>query len=227
MSLAAIGQLVGRHKSTVAYWVSKHGLAARGRERHMSRGGLDEAELRGLVADGLTIRAIAAALGCSATTVRHWLKEYGLRTEPGRHGSAAEEVERLPAHCRAHGLTTFVRRSGGGYRCLKCRSEAVSRRRRRLKEILVADAGGRCVLCAYNRCIGALEFHHVVPSEKEFEISYRGLTRSLAKVRAEARKCVLLCSNCHAEVEAGVAALEPALRARIQCAPLASESSPG
>ena len=32
----------------------------------------------------------------------------------------------------------------------------------------------------------------------------RGVTRSLAAARAEAAKCVLLCANCHAEVEAGV-----------------------
>jgi hypothetical protein len=30
----------------------------------------------------------------------------------------------------------------------------------------------------------------------------RGITRSLARLRAEAAKCVLLCANCHAEVEA-------------------------
>lgn len=30
------------------------------------------------------------------------------------------------------------------------------------------------------------------------------MTLSLADVRAEAAKCVLLCSNCHAEVEGGV-----------------------
>ena len=30
-----------------------------------------------------------------------------------------------------------------------------------------------------------------------------GVTLSLDSLRAEARKCVLLCSNCHAEVEAG------------------------
>jgi predicted transcriptional regulator len=205
----------------------KHGLAACGRERHASRGGLDQTELRRLVANGLSIRAIAAALGCSPTTVRHWLTEYGLRTDTSRRRAADDGSGRFTAQCREHGLTAFVRRKGGGSRCVKCRSEAVSRHRRRLKETLVADAGGGCVLCGYDRCISALDFHHLVPNEKDFEISYRGLTRSLAKVRAEARKCVLLCSNCHVEVEGGVAVLDPALRARIQCRPLASESSPG
>ena len=50
----------------------------------------------------------------------------------------------------------------------------------------------------------ALEFHHIDPGAKTFALSQRGVTLSLESMRAEARKCVLLCSNCHAEVEAGV-----------------------
>ena len=63
------------------------------------------------------------------------------------------------------------------------------------------------MLCGYDRYIGALHFHHVDPSRKEFAVSGRGFTRSIAKMREEAAKCVLLCSNCHAEVEAGIATL--------------------
>jgi hypothetical protein len=47
--------------------------------------------------------------------------------------------------------------------------------------------------------------------EKSFALSRDGVTRSLAAARAEARKCVLLCSNCHAEVEAGAAHLPSSL----------------
>jgi hypothetical protein len=54
---------------------------------------------------------------------------------------------------------------------------------------------------------GALHFHHVDPSEKRFGLGGRGLTRSIDALREEAKKCVLLCSNCHAQVEAGVLAL--------------------
>jgi hypothetical protein len=34
-----------------------------------------------------------------------------------------------------------------------------------------------------------------------------GLTRSLERMRAEAAKCALVCSNCHAEIEGGVVTL--------------------
>jgi hypothetical protein len=40
-----------------------------------------------------------------------------------------------------------------------------------------------------------------------FHLSLRGVTRSLEKLREEARKCVLLCATCHAEVEAGYASI--------------------
>ena len=51
--------------------------------------------------------------------------------------------------------------------------------------------------------MAALEFHHYEPGKKAFALSLRGITRSIAKLRQEARKCVLLCSNCHSEVEVG------------------------
>jgi hypothetical protein len=50
----------------------------------------------------------------------------------------------------------------------------------------------------------ALHFHHLEPSKKRHAINAKGVALSLEKLRAEAQKCVLLCSNCHAEVEDGM-----------------------
>ena len=63
-------------------------------------------------------------------------------------------------------------------------------------------------LCA--QYAGALHFHHVDPTAKAFALSRDGLARSLGEARAEVAKCVLLCANCHAEVEAGVATIAEA-----------------
>lgn len=79
----------------------------------------------------------------------------------------------------------------------------MSRRRRRVKETLVQEAGGCCRICGYDRNMRALHFHHLVPSEKRHEINAKGVAIALDKLRVEVRKCVLLCSNCHAEVEDG------------------------
>jgi transposase len=205
LSLAEIGRRVGRHESTVGYWVSKHGLTSAGSAKFSARGGISLEVLLPLVERGLSAGQIGEQVGLSKTTVRHWLKEYGLTTQwAARRRSSVEGQTRVELRCASHGMTTFVRRADGGYRCGRCRSEAVSRRRRRVKALLVAEAGGRCAVCGYDRCAGALEFHHVVPEEKSFSLSHRGVARSLEKARAEASKCALLCSNCHAEVEAGL-----------------------
>ena len=83
----------------------------------------------------------------------------------------------------------------------------MSKRRRRVKAILVQEAGARCALCGYERCVRALAFHPLDPNSKSFGLAEGGLARSLDKARAEVAKCSLLCANCHAEVEAGLAVL--------------------
>ncbi|MCD6727662.1 MAG: hypothetical protein LT070_10555 [Solirubrobacteraceae bacterium] len=80
----------------------------------------------------------------------------------------------------------------------------MARRRRDVKRRLVEEAGGRCAICGYDRCTRALSFHHVDPSRKSFSIALRGHSRGLDRAREEAAKCVLLCANCHMEVESGL-----------------------
>jgi len=80
--------------------------------------------------------------------------------------------------------------------------EAVKRRRRRVRQMAIDHLGGRCNRCGYDRCIDALEFHHLDSSKKDFGISNRGYTRSWKKIREEIEKCELLCANCHREVHA-------------------------
>jgi hypothetical protein len=74
-----------------------------------------------------------------------------------------------------------------------------------VKALLVEEAGGKCTLCGYDRCVAALQFHHLDPSTKAFGLSRKGVTKGIDSLRAEAAKCVLLCANCHAEVEGGFA----------------------
>jgi transposase len=222
LSLEEIGRRFGRHESTVAYWVEKHGLRAANRERHAARGALAREELERLVGSGASIAEIAATVGRSKATVRHWLMRFGLKTHNNR-GRRSSEVARagkdaglavVQMHCRHHGETSFWLDGRGYYRCKQCRSEAVARRRRKVKAILVAEAGGSCWVCGYRRNMRALHFHHLDPSKKRIEINAKGVAVALETLRAEARKCVLLCSNCHAEVEDGMASLPADLPSR-------------
>src|SRR4051794_32824217 len=94
--------------------------------------------------------------------VKRALARRGLRTRRARHLDASRQARadgatRITRECPKHGLGSFAKDRRGTYRCLKCRSEAVTRRRRQMKEILVAEAGGVCVACGYSRCGAALE----------------------------------------------------------------------
>ncbi len=81
--------------------------------------------------------------------------------------------------------------------------KAVSRRRRKVVALAKEYTGNKCVICEYDKCVQALDLHHVNPKEKEFQIS-NGNTYSLVKVLNEANKCVILCANCHREHHAGL-----------------------
>lgn len=75
--------------------------------------------------------------------------------------------------------------------------------RQRAKERLVEYKGGKCEICDYNKYIGALDFHHLNPNEKDFTISqYQHL--SYDKLKKEVDKCILVCSNCHREIHGGI-----------------------
>lgn len=81
---------------------------------------------------------------------------------------------------------------------------AVAKRRRELKRRSIEYKGGECICCGYDEHPGVLDFHHVDPNTKEFGISGKGMTRSWEKIKAELDKCVLVCANCHREIELGV-----------------------
>jgi len=81
---------------------------------------------------------------------------------------------------------------------------AVAKRRKKIREMAVEYKGGKCMLCGYNKCIQALEFHHIGNTEKDFGISDKGYTRSWERVKKEIDRCILVCANCHRELHIGI-----------------------
>lgn len=212
LSYGEIGRRFARHPSTVSYWAKRHGLESTHKERHTPKGALDRSRVEELLAGGASIAVVAQTLGTSESTVKYWLRKWSLRTVRSTRvaaSRAAREEARasLVRDCARHGRVMFVIEGRGSYRCGRCRSDAVAKRRRTVKALLVEEAGGCCALCGYAQCLDALQFHHLDPSTKSFAIGSRGLTRSLDVLRVEAAKCALLCANCHAEVEAGIVSL--------------------
>jgi predicted HNH restriction endonuclease len=79
------------------------------------------------------------------------------------------------------------------------RNFEASQKRAALKKRAVNHLGGRCRICGYDNHV-ALEFHHIDPREKGFEISD---VQAWARIVEELKKCELVCSNCHREIHAG------------------------
>ena len=204
-SLEQIARETGKHPSTIGYWAARLGLRPPHADRYARRGPPDREVLERLAREGATLREMGATLDRSTATVRHWLARWQIdradrRRRPELPADAPRDREMA---CSQHGLTRFRLDHRRAYRCLLCRQEQVAERRRRVKRILVVEAGGGCAACGYDRCVAALQFHHVDPSRKSFALSSNGVTRGIEHARAEARKCILLCANCHAETEAG------------------------
>jgi len=220
LTLREIGERTGKHLTTVGYWVKRHGLRAANAHRFAPKySEITRERLEDLVGQGASLGDLSEVLGLSKSAVRHWLHKYGLETsgmgwrrQQTRRAREAG-LKHITRNCAHHGITTFILEGRGYYRCAKCRQAAVSRWRRRAKLRLIEAAGGRCILCGYCREPRALHFHHLDPTEKRYVVSRCGHTRNFAEALAEARKCVLLCANCHAEVEAGMATV-PGVDAR-------------
>lgn len=65
------------------------------------------------------------------------------------------------------------------------------------------NAGGKCSLCGYDKCLDALQFHHTDPKSKKFEITHAiWYDKSHEEIIEEMKKCILVCANCHAEIHA-------------------------
>lgn len=75
----------------------------------------------------------------------------------------------------------------------------VTRHRQRRRQLLIQVLGGKCALCGYSRCAASLEFHHINPDNKNYQLS-SGRCHELEKDLEEAKKCILVCANCHREI---------------------------
>lgn len=88
--------------------------------------------------------------------------------------------------------------------CKKCASNLMwkcqSKRGKERRAKLLIKAGGKCIICGYNKCQSALTFHHRDPKQKSFALDTRNCSvLKMDKLLNELAKCDLLCMNCHME----------------------------
>lgn len=102
-------------------------------------------------------------------------------------------------------LIDFYKRRAGtqpSSYCKPCTNQQVIERQRKLKQQCIEYKGGSCQHCNYSKYAGALEFHHLDPTQKEFSLAHQHTTSFGDKIKQELDKCILLCANCHREEHA-------------------------
>jgi len=86
------------------------------------------------------------------------------------------------------------------YKCPKKQRASQNNTKAHTRKVLtILKLISGCKICGFNKYPTALEFDHLDPSKKSFELSNFG-GRGLKRVLEETRKCQILCSNCHKEL---------------------------
>lgn len=93
--------------------------------------------------------------------------------------------------CHAEYVKTHYKNNKAAY-VARTRDNSVEERKKTIALLDGLKAGG-CVKCGDTR-LPVLDFHHEEPGLKEHNISQ---LKSRKKIKAESKKCIILCSNCH------------------------------
>lgn len=77
----------------------------------------------------------------------------------------------------------------------------MKRHRERRDRVRIIKISKGCQICGYKKCARALTFHHP-DDNKTKNCSYRGIHYlwTWQKIEEEMNKCIIVCSNCHAEI---------------------------
>jgi len=176
---------------------------------------MDKAQLKNLyITRRMSQRDIAEKLDCSEGKVRYFLKKYGITKK--EDNIVLDSSPKVCPQCNLEKpKTEFYMKSLRGKKrpgswCKSCMNNKVITRQRGYKNTYVQMKGGCCQACGFDKYDGAMEFHHVDPASKEETIARMARSPSSPEIIAELAKCVLVCSNCHKMIHAGV----------IECPPL-------
>ncbi len=104
-------------------------------------------------------------------------------------------MENKEIHCERCGKKYLYKRHSHMSRFM-CSSCSANKKRLTKRYQIISERGGKCERCGYSKCLSALEFHHNNASEKEMLVTGNF---SMERLRGEAKKCTLLCANCHRE----------------------------
>ena len=86
--------------------------------------------------------------------------------------------------------------------CKECQCERIKQGQRETRDY-IQSLKHQCSKCGYDKCVEALEFHHINSQDKDSALSRyikRVFSPALKElIDKEVSKCVVLCANCHRE----------------------------
>lgn len=168
-------------------------------------------ELELLINDGKSLNQISKQTGKSLTTVRYWVKKLQIPFETKSFVDQGQKdygefryCPRCKKDCPTNEFYDRRGKKNSSVYCKKCTTDQVVERTKKLKKEMVDYKGGCCEICGYKKYIGALDFHHINPNEKDFTIAHIRQYKFDEVIKEELDKCMLVCSNCHREIHGGL-----------------------
>ena len=160
---------------------------------------MEKHTLQELINQNLSQRDLAQRLNVSQSTIKYWLEKYGLKTQ--RKTIQQNFCCKICGDKDPKNSFSLNKRENKFHRslCVNCQREKNSINWRKNKQSFVDYKGGKCEICGYSKCIGALHFHHIDPTVKDDNWNLFK-NRLLKNVKEELDKCKLLCANCHSEL---------------------------
>ena len=106
-----------------------------------------------------------------------------------------ETLYTLP--CQQCEVIFTAKRNHARFCSTNCRVKSAHKKKR--KELADIKLESGCCVCGYNKCHAALQFDHINPLEKAFNIGDNTDKKPLQVLLDEVSKCRVICANCHAE----------------------------
>ena len=177
-------------------------------------------EILKLRKEGKTYNEIVDILGVSKSTISYYCKLAGLDGRIDGKGLSGKNIEEIKTFYKTHTMSETKKEfnlcSGTIKKIVERKNKKLSEGerkeynynhvksfRKKNKLRAVNKMGGKCNICGYNKCLTALEFHHLDPTKKDFTPS-KNMNMSWDKIEKELEKCILVCSNCHREIHEGI-----------------------
>lgn len=129
-------------------------------------------------------------------------KEEKQLTDFTKNRSKKDGYSNVCKPCNNENVLAYYRRNGKNYQS-KVKDHAKAKRYDSVDKMNKLKEATGCVYCDERSAI-SLDYHHIDPNTKTYEISYLVACKSWSKIPEELKKCELVCTNCHRKLHKNI-----------------------